>query len=121
MCSPPNPIPSCHPQQVQQLEELLDFLRTVEPFHNLPRDRLTSLAIFCRPSAVNTGEVVVQQGQAVDTLYMVRCWHPPPLNDKQHVFSETRAVLQPGTVLSTKLLPTCYAPGVPLLQTTTGK
>ena len=58
--------------QLQQLEGLLGFLHGVPPFADLSREQLISLAIFLRPSRAPKGQVIVKQGQPVDTFYLIQ-------------------------------------------------
>ena len=72
---------------MQQLEGLLGVLQGVQPFAGLGREQLISLAIFLRPCSAPKGQVIVRQGQHVDTLYLIQQGR------------------QPATLLS---LPRCY-------------
>ena len=58
--------------QQQQLEALLGLLQGLQPFADLGRDKLVSLAIFVRPLMVPKDHVIVQQGDPVDTLYLIK-------------------------------------------------
>ena len=58
--------------QQQQLEALLGLLQGLQPFADLGRDKLVSLAIFVRPLTVPKDQVIVQQGDPVDTLYLIK-------------------------------------------------
>ncbi|DBA77663.1 TPA: hypothetical protein ACH3X1_009459 [Trebouxia sp. C0004] len=58
--------------QQQQLEDLVGLLHGVQPFAGLSREQLTSLAIFVRPIKVPKDQVIVKQGDALDTFYLIK-------------------------------------------------
>lgn len=62
---------------MQQLEGLLGVLQGVQPFAGLGREQLISLAIFLRPCSVPKGQVIVKQGQHVDTFYLIKQGREP--------------------------------------------
>lgn len=62
---------------MQQLEGLLGVLQGVQPFAGLTREQLISLAIFLRPCTIPKGQVIVKQGQAVDTFYLIKQGQQP--------------------------------------------
>lgn len=63
--------------QVRQLEGLLGLLQGVPPFAGLGREKLVSLAIFLRPFTAPKDQVIVRQGQVVDTLYLIKQGQQP--------------------------------------------
>lgn len=58
--------------QLEQLEGLLGLLQGVPPFAGLGREQLISLAIFLRPSTAPKGQVLVKQGQPIDTFFLIK-------------------------------------------------
>jgi len=56
----------------KQLKEMLDFLSQVEPFRGLPKQHLSSLAVFVRPVAYDRGALVVSEGEIAGRLYIVQ-------------------------------------------------
>eukprot|EP00873_Tetraselmis_striata_P036443 jgi/Tetstr1/456707/TSEL_043407.t1 len=66
----------CYDQTVnqlmtQQLAELLETLAKVEPFNALPRQHLSSLAVFMRSATFERGGVVVSQGAPAEHLFLI--------------------------------------------------
>jgi CRP-like cAMP-binding protein len=57
---------------VAALEELLGFLGSLPPFAGLPRELLTSLAVFARPLAAQPGQRVAAAGAAADALIVLQ-------------------------------------------------
>lgn len=43
----------------------------VQPFQQLPRDRLTALAVFCRRETLPPGRVLVQQGETPGRIFLL--------------------------------------------------
>lgn len=58
--------------QARQLEDLLSFIKKMPPFKRLPRDKLTSIAIFCQPKVLEKGSILASEGDSVNELFMVR-------------------------------------------------
>lgn len=58
--------------QARQLEDLLSFIKKLPPFKRLPRDKLTSIVIFCQPRVLEKGSILATEGDPVNELYMVR-------------------------------------------------
>jgi CRP-like cAMP-binding protein len=70
--APTNQAPTPCALQAAQLEALLAFLASLEPFAGLSRDRLTALAVCAAQQPAAPGAVLLQAGQRPSGLTIIR-------------------------------------------------